>query len=266
MIDLKTLGGLDDDEYLDGDVIRCKKCGKERSGHLSFEGKEFYYRIECSCQKAKNELEKRIKENRKNANIALRYQDATFESAEKNIIPNLENIIHRCHGYCLHASAALKNGWGIYLYGSRGTGKTHIASCVANELLNNGYEVLFTSFFEISKEIRKTFNKSADFNEADLIEKISSIDFLVIDDIGTESLKKNGEDTWIQERVYDVLNKRYNAEKPTIFTSNYSFSELVNDRGMLDKSVDRIMEMSTLILKFEGQSYRREKRKVDLPF
>lgn len=120
--------------------------------------------------------------------------------------------------------------------------------------------------FETTKEIKATFNQKSTESEADLINKVATIDFLVIDDIGTESMKKNGEDTWIQEKIYDVLNKRYNAKKPTIFTSNNSFSELVNERGMLDKSVDRIMEMSNVILKFEGQSYRREMRKVALPF
>lgn len=125
---------------------------------------------------------------------------------------------------------------------------------------------MFTNFFEITKEIKATYNKSSLTSEVDLINKISKIDFLVIDDIGTESMKKNGEDTWVQEKIYDVLNKRYNERKPTIFTSNNSFSELINERGMLDKSVDRIMEMSTVILKIEGQSFRRELRKVELPF
>lgn len=265
MIDLNELGVLQEDEHVVDDVIRCKKCGGKRSETLTFDSETLTFRVECECQKQKKDLEERVKAIKENSLISRRYSNATF--ANIKIISDTYAVkISRCKGYCEHAKEALENGWGIYLQGDRGTGKTHLAACIANELMNQGYELLFTNFFEITKEIKATFNSNSTENEADLVNKVAEIDFLVIDDIGTESFKKNGEDTWIQEKVYDVLNKRYNAKKPTIFTSNNSLSELVNERGMMDKTVDRIMEMSTMILKFEGQSYRREIRKVELPF
>ena len=52
--------------------------------------------------------------------------------------------------------------------------------------------------------------------------------------------------------------------KPTIFTSNYSLQELVQDRGLLDKTVDRILEMSTAILKVEGRSNRAKREENNL--
>ena len=99
-----------------------------------------------------------------------------------------------------------------------------------------------------------------------MINKITSVDFLFIDDIGTEALKKNDEDTWLQGVVFDVINKRYNNKKPTIFTSNHSIQELISQRGFMPKTVDRIIEMSSLILKIEGKSFRIENRKNELPF
>lgn len=266
MIDLNVLGGLQKDERVENDVIYCNNCNTARSEKFEFNNEVMYFRIECSCQKKHRELHERVKEIKKHSLMSARYKNVSFETTKNDIVPNFDYMIKRCVGYCEHAEEALKNGWGIYLYGSKGTGKTHLAACIANSLMEQGYELLFTNFFEITKEIKATFNQKSTESEADLINKVATIDFLVIDDIGTESMKKNGEDTWIQEKIYDVLNKRYNAKKPTIFTSNNSFSELVNERGMLDKSVDRIMEMSNVILKFEGQSYRREMRKVALPF
>ena len=133
-----------------------------------------------------------------------------------------------------------------------------------NELINQYRTVLFTNFFEISKIIREAYNKRN--SEEELINKITSVDFLFIDDIGTEVLKKNDEDTWLQGVVFDVINKRYNNKKPTIFTSNHSIQELISQRGFMPKTVDRIIEMSSLILKIEGKSFRIENRKNKLPF
>lgn len=266
MIDLAELGGLKDDERVENDTIYCVKCGSPRSDYYDFNQKTLYFRIECNCQKAANEKKELIQKNKSKSCISERYRDVYFDNTQDDISQDFNAKMERCKGYCLHAQEALENGWGIYLYGNKGTGKTHLAACIANELILGGYEVLFTNFFEITKEIKSTFDKSSHEHEKDLIERITTIDFLIIDDIGTESLKKNGEDTWMQEKIYDVLNNRYNAKKPTIFTSNNSLAELVNERGMMDKSVDRIMEMSTLLLKFEGQSYRRVKRQVTLPF
>ena len=88
----------------------------------------------------------------------------------------------------------------------------------------------------------------------------------VIDDFGAEIVTKGNEDLWLQGNVYDIINSRYVNNKPTIFTSNYSLRELVENRGVADKTVDRIMEM-TEIIKLEGVSYRKLiHQKRELPF
>ena len=136
---------------------------------------------------------------------------------------------------------------------------------MVNELIKQHRPTLFTNFFEISQIIRGTFNSSKN-NEIDMIEKISNIDFLFIDDLGTEKVTKNGEDNWLQEKIFEILNKRYNNKKPTVFTSNYSLEELINARGLMEKTVDRILEMSSLILKIEGESHRIKNRSNEIPF
>ncbi len=273
MIDLEKIGGLNENERVEGDMIYCTKCGEKKLFHLNIPGCEDYLRKACRCEKEayekeryEKEMTQEISENMKKSKIPTRYKNVYFSNTELGNNQMFINAYNRCKGYCDNADEVLKHGWGIYLYGDKGTGKTHIVACIVNELLKKRYRVLFTNFFEITKDIKATYNRISTINESDLINEIVEVDFLIIDDIGTESLKKNGEDTWIQEKIYDVLNKRYNERKPTIFTSNNSLKELANERGMLDKSVDRIMEMSTMILKIEGQSFRREMRKVELPF
>ena len=90
---------------------------------------------------------------------------------------------------------------------------------------------------------------------------------MFIDDLGTERVQTKDGDLWLQEKVFDVLNKRYNNRKPTIFTSNYSIQELLSERGLAIRTVDRIVEMSSAVLKVEGNSYRMKARAaVELPF
>ena len=72
-----------------------------------------------------------------------------------------------------------------------------------------------------------------------------------------EAFTKNDRDTWLQTLLFDLINRRYNAKKPTIFSSNYSLNELVNLRGIADRTIDRISEMTSgAVFKFDGESMR----------
>ena len=264
---------LQKDEYLKDGVIHCKNCNEPRQTTINIFGKDKIVRCICECQNQKylkeeeeikqKEKLRQIKELKVKSLLGSRYSDVNFENISSGN-ETFNKALERCKKYCNISNKALEEGWGIYIYGSSGTGKTHLTACMCNELTNQLKQCLFTNFFEISKSIRNTFNNNGE-SEVNLIERLSHVDFLFIDDIGTELLKKNGEDTWLQEKIYDIINKRYNNKLPTIFTSNYSLSELLNSRGMMDKTVDRILEMSTAIIKIEGKSYRQVS-KVSVPF
>ena len=93
------------------------------------------------------------------------------------------------------------------------------------------------------------------------------IPFLFIDDLGTESVQKNGQDAWLQDIVYDILNKRYNKNLPTIFSSNLTFDDLKKDKGLLPKTIDRIYEMTkNAVISITDESYRKKENKTKLPF
>ena len=130
--------------------------------------------------------------------------------------------------------------------------------------MNEYYTAMFTNFSDISKHIRSTFNGRG--NEIDFMNKLTQVDFLFIDDFGTEMVTRNNEDLWLQEKIFDIINNRYNNNKPIIFTSNYSLLEMLDKRGLADKTVDRINEMCE-IMKLEGRSYRQKaKAQKVIPF
>ena len=184
--------------------------------------------------------------------LGERYKNVTFENTDLTVGENFVKAFEMCKDYCVKSADVLKKGYGIYLYGKSGSGKTHLTACICNELINQYRQCLFTNFFEISKLIRSTWGRTNTDAES-VIKQICEIDFLFIDDLGTEALKRNGEDNWLQEQVFDIINKRYNNLKPTIFSSNHSLNELIEKRGMLAKTVDRIGEMSTVYIKFDGE-------------
>ena len=219
----------------------------------------------CKCQAEERDKQEELERQKEKQRIVdkikqasllgEKYKNVSFENTDTSN-DDFYKIYSRCKKYCEIADVVLEKGIGIYLFGNKGTGKSRLTACMANELMNNYYTVLYTNFSEISKYIRGTFNKFGD-TEYDFLERLTSIDFLFIDDFGTELVTKNNQDLWLQEKVFEVVNKRYNNNKPIIFTSNYSLRQLIEERGIADKTIDRINEMCT-ILKLNGDSYRRK--------
>lgn len=250
-----------EDEYRGEDgYIHCCQCHGKRTTQ-GFFGREV--RCICNCQAEERdrqrELEKQAEKQKrveKLVDLSLlgeRYKTVSFETTE----PGSESFniaFNRCQKYCEVSDKVLNRGIGIYLFGNKGTGKTRLTACMANSLMRKYYTTLFTNFSEISKEIRDSYNRGRE-SERKIISRLSEVDFLFIDDLGVERVMKGEQDLWLQEKIYDVVNARYNNKAPIIFTSNYSLRELIETRGIDDRTVDRIMEM-TEVMRIEGNSYR----------
>lgn len=266
----ETLFDLREHECVKDDMIYCEKCGEPKLMEAPWDTNK-RIRVSCSCEK--EAFDRELKElSRKTENEMLisqsllgeRYKDVRFENTETGANKSFDVAFERCRKYCENYRVCYDEGLGIYLYGDCGVGKTHLMACMVNALIEKSEPAVITNFFEISKEIRRGFDSKG--SESDFISKLTSIPFLFIDDIGTERLQVNGEDTFIQERIYDIINTRYLKKKPTVFSSNLSFADLVEQKGMWKKTVDRIVEMSSAVLKVEGESHRIMNRKKELPF
>lgn len=267
----------ENEEIRDG-LIYCTVC-KESKIFVGIDWKGNKVARRCICttctekeqQRLKEEKEKierayRIEKLKERSLIDERYKDKHFSDLDLTN-PSFKVAYERCKKFCEIADEVLQKGYGIYLYGPSGTGKTVLTSCMANELIENEYTVLFTNFFEILKAIRSTFNKNTNETDDSVIDSIADVDVLFIDDLGTESLSKNDGDNFTQDKIFEIINKRYNKKKSTIFSSNYTIKELIADRNFMDKTVDRINGMSSLVLEIKGESYRaKEVMNEVLPF
>lgn len=257
---------LKDDEFLNEGLIYCKKCFTPR---ICFsEDGEYSARCLCSCQAQKEKQKEilaieekkllKISEFKKNSLLGKRYENSQFESLDLNRPQSFLNAVKRCKKFCENWHIVKESGSGIYFFGSTGTGKTELTACIANNLISKFVPVLVTNFLEISKRLRDAYSKG-DITECDIIQKLVDIDLLIIDDLGAEKIVKYGDkDSFMQEKIYDIINRRYINKMPTLFTSNYSIEQLMKERGIEQRTVDRISEMSTAVIKLEGASYRRE--------
>lgn len=140
----------------------------------------------------------------------------------------------------------IKSGNGVYLYGGPGVGKTHVVCAIAKNILENGIDVWFLNTSEFLEKLRQEFN-SDDFQ--DLFKEV--MDFkgvLILDDIGAEKASE-----WTRERLYLVINKKYEEMQPVIFTSNCDLEILSARLG--DRITSRIIGM-TEVLEKRGEDKR----------
>jgi DNA replication protein DnaC len=105
---------------------------------------------------------------------------------------------------------------GLLLYGPHGVGKTHLAIGVLKACVRQkGARAFFFETRELLRLVRDTYNRTVDETEMGVLQPLLDADLLVLDDLGAERTSE-----WVQETLGLVVNSRYNARRPTLFTSN----------------------------------------------
>lgn len=259
-----------DDEYLADDGLpHCKNCKTARV--FVSTDKKFIARCTCQCQ-AEAEEQRREEERRERAieafnsrrNLSMigdRYKNVRLANA--TITDNNRAVYQKCNNYVENAKAMRENNIGLYIYGNNSSGKTYLTACVCNELLWKGYRCVYTNLATILNEIRGSYDGQG-MGESELMSRLQTYDFAFIDDLGKEFIGREHNAAtakWAEEKLFEVINARYNAQRPTIFSSNYEIAELASILSLDKAIIERINEMATRVMKLDGDDFRSDARK-----
>jgi len=131
------------------------------------------------------------------------------------------------------------DGW-LVLQGVNGCGKTHLATAIANEHLRAGKPVLFVVVPDFLDHLRSTFSPDSKVSYDQLFESVKNTPMLILDDFGEQSTTP-----WAQEKLYQVINHRYNARLATIITTGCSLDEIESRIGsrLVDPKISLIFNI-----------------------
>lgn len=148
--------------------------------------------------------------------------------------------------YCKNFAKSKGN---LLLIGKTGTGKTHISTAIAREIINLGYDVIYDSVQNIIADFEDDKFRRGYGDEELKTEKYLECDLLIIDDLGTEFTTQV-----TVSCIYNLLNTRYNKGLATVISTNLSHDELA--RKYEDRIYSRIIGAGTRILPFMGRDKR----------
>ena len=232
---------LREDEYLDeSGLICCSKCHTHRQKRIGVSGKIIEPRCMCACQAADYERQEQERKHRefldmvaKNRSVGLLDPELRKHTFENDLGYNPKQI-EIAKKYVENWEEFRVSSMGLLLWGNVGTGKSFIAGCIANALLDKGVSVIMTNFARLLNKLTDMY--SGDRNA--YIDSFKRYPLMIIDDLGIE---RNSE--FAREQVFSVIDSRYRSQLPMIVTTNLSLKKLKNPEDMARARIyDRVLE------------------------
>lgn len=236
----------------------CPKCGEHLFTSVHMYGKDMVVSIICKCQKearekkkteqANKEKQERLDKLLRNSLMDNAFRNKTFENWDFN--KGSKQMYDLGLRYAKYFKSCKDKRLGLLIHGTPGNGKTYLAFCIANELLNNFIPVMPVSINSILGRIKETYNKYGNEAEEDIIRVFKNAEFLIIDDLGTEV-----HTDWSVSMVYNIIDERYRQGLPLAITTNIELKNNNIAKIYGERTEDRILEMCTPI-EYKADSIR----------
>ncbi len=172
--------------------------------------------IRCQCKE--QQIKERDRLNLRTVSNLDPFRDKTFESFNVSL-PGMGEAYDVARHY-----AEDPLGWLVFR-GGYGCGKTHLAAAIANVAEQAGQRVVFAIVPDLLDHLRATFAPSSDIAYDALFEKVRESALLVLDDFGAENST-----AWATEKLFQLINYRYNYRMPTVITTNHRLLAQMDER------------------------------------
>lgn len=222
-------------------------------------GEERWYPGTCECEEKLREQYQKEQQKQENkwhivdlfnqSGLSDKLREQTFDNRKP--WPGTENALSQIQDMAKNFENCKEKGQGILMFGDPGNGKTYLTAALANELIPQGYSVIFQNIEELLNRIRSTYGKeNPEESEQKILNKLASCDLLILDDMAVVEWSTS----WPEGKLYQIIDRRYRAKKPIIVTTNCELEQLKKRIG--ERTYDRLLEMC-IIINNKGKSYRR---------
>jgi len=147
-------------------------------------------------------------------NLSYKFDNFEINNSNKKVFNNLKNYSEK-----LVSNIEKK---GLILVGNNGVGKTHLACSIANKFIENGIPVIYGTLINLLAELRNSYEIDNNISEMEIIKLYENVDLLIVDDLGKEKPSE-----WGLEKLFTIINSRYENNLPVIITTNYNHNSLV---------------------------------------
>ena len=169
--------------------------------------------------------------------IPRRYREVSLEREPLISIERANpHVVRQVRQYVRTIREQLDAGRGLWFTGDVGTGKTTLAMLISKAAMESDRTVAIYSLPRLLAQLRDTYQDDAEYSLAELIDRLSAVDLLHVDDVGAEQTSP-----WVLEQLYTIVNTRYEDGRAVLLTTNLDRPELEEQIG--HRTVSRIYEI-----------------------